>query len=637
MWLAPVVTILTICPLVRASSPPGFDAESHMRVDEVQDGMRGYGLTVFAGTRVEPFPVEVISVEHGFEPGKAVVWIRCPGDRLQTTGPIQGMSGSPIYLWPESAGQDGDGSHELGQGGKLLGAFAFGYTRSKNCYGGVQPIEQMLRGEARADERPKRASTDTRKALRASLSLARSAPSSSGGWRGRALARLLGVDPEEVSTDPAQARPEHLAVPVTVPSTRLAKLLKPYFRRLGLTAVGRPDAAGSTRPPSWIDPKEATLEPGSVLSVPLVRGPMQLAASGTVTAVLPNGHVLGFGHAFFGRGDVSLPMAPGFVHYVQPSLDASFKLTGAFEPTGAIVHDEQTGIVGEPKASFPTAKVQVHLKRPSAGLDRTFDYTVTHHPRLIGSLVSSSLIGSLTSDMALPIDNTLRVAAELQFSNGRKLRFTHTLPDANPRDLMMDLEPVVTSLTENRFGPTRLEKAKTTVTVKTSVDRAEVVNASLRKSPVAPGDRVTVDVTLKPFRHAPREEQLVVEVPEETKKGTYEIIVGGAKTYFRELLRARQHLARIGSEEDLYDAVRRLYTLEDEAVYGLLRLRRGDDLAVGQRELPSLPSAQKALLSAESSTATRPYVKTATAKRQLPFVVADTAELRLRVRPDNGE
>ena len=33
-----------------------------MPVDDVRVGMKGYGLTVFAGTKIEPFPVEVISV-----------------------------------------------------------------------------------------------------------------------------------------------------------------------------------------------------------------------------------------------------------------------------------------------------------------------------------------------------------------------------------------------------------------------------------------------------------------------------------------------------------------------------------------------------------------------------------------------
>src|SRR5689334_1910770 len=104
---------------------------------DVPVGMKGYCMTVFHRTTIEPFPVEVISVMRDFAPKKGVVWIRCPDQRMQQSGPVQGMSGSPIYLWAEGE------PHELGKGGKLIGAFAFGYAATKDCYVGVQPIENM--------------------------------------------------------------------------------------------------------------------------------------------------------------------------------------------------------------------------------------------------------------------------------------------------------------------------------------------------------------------------------------------------------------------------------------------------------------------------------------------------------------
>ena len=42
--------------------PALFNSTQHMRVSEVRDGMKGYGLSVFHGTAIERFDVEVISV-----------------------------------------------------------------------------------------------------------------------------------------------------------------------------------------------------------------------------------------------------------------------------------------------------------------------------------------------------------------------------------------------------------------------------------------------------------------------------------------------------------------------------------------------------------------------------------------------
>ena len=51
----------------------------------------------------------------------------------------------------------------------------------------------------------------------------------------------------------------------------------------------------------------------SVLSIPLAFGDSDLSAAGTVTDVLPDGSVIGFGHAMFGQGAIGLPITNGFI------------------------------------------------------------------------------------------------------------------------------------------------------------------------------------------------------------------------------------------------------------------------------------------------------------------------------------
>src|SRR5689334_13511927 len=53
-----------------------FDPARHMRVSEVRPGMTGYGLSVFSGTKIERFDVEVISILKNFNPQYDVVLIR---------------------------------------------------------------------------------------------------------------------------------------------------------------------------------------------------------------------------------------------------------------------------------------------------------------------------------------------------------------------------------------------------------------------------------------------------------------------------------------------------------------------------------------------------------------------------------
>src|SRR6266516_321358 len=116
----------------KTALPAGFDPQRHMLVSEVEEGMTGYGVSVFHGTKLERFDVKVVSVLHNFNPKYDVVLIDCHGANLEHTGSIAGMSGSPVYL------KDEDGRE------RMIGAFAYGWPMMKDPLAGVQPIEYML-------------------------------------------------------------------------------------------------------------------------------------------------------------------------------------------------------------------------------------------------------------------------------------------------------------------------------------------------------------------------------------------------------------------------------------------------------------------------------------------------------------
>src|SRR4029078_417446 len=127
-----LLSLPALAPAAPGSAQQLFDPTRHMRVSEVKEGMKGYGLSVFKGTKIERFDVEVLSVLKRFNPKYDVVLVRCKGANLEHTGSIAGMSGSPIFL------KDDKGRE------RMIGAFAYGWPLMKDPVGGVQPIEYML-------------------------------------------------------------------------------------------------------------------------------------------------------------------------------------------------------------------------------------------------------------------------------------------------------------------------------------------------------------------------------------------------------------------------------------------------------------------------------------------------------------
>ena len=91
--------------------------------------MRGVAYTVFEGVKPESMDVEVLGVLHNMNGPKGnIILIRLHGQKVEYTGVVAGMSGSPVYL-----------------DGKLAGALAFRIGEfSKEPIAGVTPIADML-------------------------------------------------------------------------------------------------------------------------------------------------------------------------------------------------------------------------------------------------------------------------------------------------------------------------------------------------------------------------------------------------------------------------------------------------------------------------------------------------------------
>ena len=99
-----------------------------MPLSQIKAGMKGYGKTVFSGSTVKQFPIEVLGVVSKKDRPSKLVLIRASGPDIDKAGGLAtGMSGTPIYV-----------------DGKLIGAFAFGWDFGDPKMGLVTPAEQMV-------------------------------------------------------------------------------------------------------------------------------------------------------------------------------------------------------------------------------------------------------------------------------------------------------------------------------------------------------------------------------------------------------------------------------------------------------------------------------------------------------------
>src|SRR5579863_4063027 len=280
-----------------------------MPVSQIHAGMRGVAYTVFEGVKPEAMEVEVLGVLHNVNGPKGnIILVRLHGQKVEYTGVVAGMSGSPVYL-----------------DGKLAGALAFRIGEfSKEPIAGVTPIADMLEISA-LDRSPAEEAAAVR-------------PSSTP------VASKMGAPGESSALpQPAQDFANYLK-PIETPlvfngfSEQAIHLFAGQFASAGIVPVM---GAGSVSDDKQPEPLEA----GSAVSAILVRGDMAIEATCTVTYIDPQ-RLLACGHPLLQFGSVDLPMSKAEVLATLPSPLNAFKIVNTTEAVGTFVQDRHTGIMG---------------------------------------------------------------------------------------------------------------------------------------------------------------------------------------------------------------------------------------------------------------------------------------------------
>ena len=253
-----------------------LDETRFMPVDQIRPGMVGVGRTVFSGTQIEEFQVEILGVLKNMRPKGDVILARVSGGPLDKTGVIQGMSGSPVYIE-----------------GKLIGAMAFAWGFSVEPISGITPIEEMLQLWQHMEN------DDGSGAREFGVP----------GYRemeGLFLGQTMLGDNSRKAAPWAPAAGVAGLIPMKTPvmlsgfDQRVVAQMAPVLEQFHLVPI----QAGAAADEDW----DISLEPGASVAAQMVRGDVSLAAVGTLT-YRDGDRFMAFGHPMFSSGGVDLPLA----------------------------------------------------------------------------------------------------------------------------------------------------------------------------------------------------------------------------------------------------------------------------------------------------------------------------------------
>jgi len=391
---------------------------------------------VFSGGKIEEFQVEVLGVLENVGPRQNIILARLSGGPIERTGVLQGMSGSPVWI-----------------DGKLAGAVALAFPFSKEPIAGIRPIEEMI---AVAPATPP-------------------APRAEVKW--------------------GEARLAEVATPVRFSgfTSRTIEHFAGRWRDLGLSPLQGIGGQGSGASGGGASSKP---EPGSMISVLLVSGDMQIGADGTVTHV-DRDRIYAFGHRFLSLGSTELPFSRAEVITLLPSVEVSYKISASREPLGVMTTDGNAAVVGKWNARASTIPVTVEV----AGASRRERYRMemVREPSLAPFLLQMILFSAIDSTERTLGSSTVAVRGAVTFEDGLPpLKLNQAFAGDVNTPIVASLSAVapLSSLLQSGGAPVRVKEIALSVTAGEAREIWQIDHLTASRKTVRPGDTVELAVAL---------------------------------------------------------------------------------------------------------------------------------------------
>lgn len=493
----------------KPAKKPFVPTDPILPIAQVKPGMKGTCYTVIRGTEVVSFPVEVVDIlPRGGTPNNLIL-IKASGKVIEETGGIAaGMSGSPVYI-----------------GRRLVGAIGYGWNFSRHDLGLVTPIEDMAQvwnnpekiptfdpAPIIPDAPPKAASADQKREV------------GSGDRDGK---------DEHASPDVVTVRKAFseepltgFASPVVVQgvSPRMAELLA---ERLGcdVNTMGG-SAIGERSKKARYD---ARMEPGMAVGAALLWGDVEISAIGTLTAVDGDGRFVAFAHPFMNLGPTAAALMDARIARVIPGVASPFKLGTTGDIIGIVTQDRPEGIGGRIGRFAPAASCTVNLDDVDSGRSYQRRFQMVQDPYNISTLTSPAITGLVENLWGRRGGGSVKITTQFA-GNALPKGWKRSNIFVSDKDVIAEMMKEFDLLTKmfalNQFQELRPFGMEVAVEITQEPRVLYVEDVVVPKGPFRPGETVSFDITLRPWRKAPFTRSYSLTIPENVV-GICELLVRG--------------------------------------------------------------------------------------------------------------
>ena len=578
-----------------------IDKKRYITIDEISPGMDAVCLTVYKGVEIEKFPLKVIDVIRNFEPGKNAILVVGTDERFIHTGPVAGCSGSPVYI-----------------NGRLAGATAFGWGFAKDPLYGVTPIEEMLEaGKGKSDN-------SELKTQNSKLFVIPSSDFSKPISLKNYYNKLLSFRCQSTQTGGLTYLPCPIAT--TLPQSSFSAF-SGSLESLGLMSA----AGGSTGNAGAGLEKYSNIQmqPGGIISVPLVYGDIELAAIGTITEVVGD-KVYGFGHSFLGQGDIDVPMATGYVHTVVANIVRSFKLGQTIDIKGALYADQSAAIVGTIGRKAKTIPMKITVERFN-DKPRQYNCQIVSHRYFTPLLTAVSIQGTAKMLGDLPIDHSIYYKTNIGIKGYEAISIENFSTTQDIEACLSDTIGALTAIMNNPYDRCDITSLDIELKVLDKTAVSHIWSLDVSDATVKPGQTIIITTTLESYLTGHKSYKQAITIPKDIRPGNYKLIAGGVNDYTDFVINSAPYKYTPQNLPSLISIVNDVGNIQRNNLYMVLTLPAGG-IALENAELPELPLSKAMLLNSDKrSMPSMPTVKWLEEKIPVDSFVIDSRTIDITV------
>ena len=507
LFMGSIAGLLVPMQLTAQSAPPPSTG-GFFPLSQVKAGMKGTAWTVFSGTRPEPMDVEILGVLRGARgPGHDLILAQLHGAKPEYTGVVEGMSGSPVYI-----------------GTRLVGALSFRIGQfAKDPIAGITPIEQMMEvrdlpigGSLREAENEHHNGADSTQA-----SLDRT--------------QLTGI--AQLNSD-SQFRVMETPLVMSGFSPEAVKFWQQKMAGTGLEMVAAGGMGSGSSNTESMEPStlaEQSIMPGSAVSAQLVRGDVEIAATCTVTYVDPK-QLLACGHPILQAGTVSLPMTATEVVTTLASPLNAFKIINTGANIGAFTEDRDAAVRGVFGMRARMIPLHVTFDKPEGA--RQLNVEILDIPSLTPQAMAVVLYQSMLQSNENTNTTTYHLTGNISIEgHGLSPIDVWAAPgEGTPAPMQAALLAGVQfqELYSNSSRQTPVRDIEIHVQAIPRRLGIEIETARLITNDSAhAGDKVTVEVTVRPWKQPTRNIRIPITIPARLGAGNVRLLVSDSATLDR--------------------------------------------------------------------------------------------------------